>query len=92
MKICREHIFTTRSEPSVTDDHPRTPRALLPHPHVVRVTLHYAGVRKWLYSIGLGQYAESFEGNAIELDQLATLSDEEVERAWRAGFWAPQGG
>ena len=36
-------------------------------------------VRQWLDSLGLGQYADAFERNAIELDQLATLSDEELK-------------
>ena len=36
-------------------------------------------VRQWLDSLGLDQYADAFERNAIELDQLATLSDEELK-------------
>lgn len=36
-------------------------------------------VRQWLDSLGLGQYADAFEGNAIELDQLVALSDEELK-------------
>ncbi len=36
-------------------------------------------VRQWLDSLGLGQYADTFERNAIELDQVATLSDEELK-------------
>jgi class 3 adenylate cyclase len=40
---------------------------------------HMSDIRQWLDSLGLGQYAEAFEENAIELDQLATLSDEELK-------------
>ncbi|MDH3714872.1 MAG: AAA family ATPase, partial [Gammaproteobacteria bacterium] len=35
-------------------------------------------ISQWLDSLGLGQYARSFEENSIELDQLSTLSDDEL--------------
>jgi class 3 adenylate cyclase/predicted ATPase len=34
----------------------------------------------WLKTLGLGQYADAFAENAIELDVLADLSDEDLEK------------
>ena len=33
-------------------------------------------VRDWLNSLGLGQYADAFEDNAVELSQLVDLDHE----------------
>ena len=36
-------------------------------------------ISRWLHSLGLGEYAESFEENAVGLDQLASLTDDELK-------------
>ena len=36
-------------------------------------------VRQWLESLGLGQYADAFEENAVEWDLLAKLSGDELK-------------
>lgn len=36
-------------------------------------------VRQWLDALGLGCYADAFEENALELDQLSSRSDEEFK-------------
>jgi class 3 adenylate cyclase/tetratricopeptide (TPR) repeat protein len=36
-------------------------------------------LRRWLDSLGLGQYADAFESNALEPDQVATLTDDELK-------------
>jgi class 3 adenylate cyclase len=36
-------------------------------------------IAQWLESLGLGQYAGSFKENAVGLDQLATLTDDELK-------------
>ena len=33
-------------------------------------------IRKWLETIGLGQYADAFEANDIDLDLLAQVDDQ----------------
>jgi hypothetical protein len=33
-------------------------------------------IRKWLQSIGLGQYADAFETNAIDMDLLSQIDDQ----------------
>jgi len=33
-------------------------------------------IRKWLEAIGLGQYADAFEANEIEMDLLAQVDDQ----------------
>ena len=43
-------------------------------------------VRQWLDSLGLGQYADVFEKNAIEAQQVAALTDEELREL---GIMAP---
>ena len=37
-------------------------------------------VRQWLQSLGLGQYAEAFEENAVDEEVLADLTDEDLEK------------
>ena len=37
-------------------------------------------MREWLGSIGLGRYADAFEANAVGLDILPCLTDEDLER------------
>src|SRR5690348_4224311 len=36
-------------------------------------------VRKWLEGIGLGQYAEAFEANDIEMDLLGQIDDQALK-------------
>ena len=36
-------------------------------------------VREWLESLGLGEYADAFEGEKVTLNNLAELSDEELK-------------
>jgi hypothetical protein len=36
-------------------------------------------VRKWLAGIGLGQYAEAFEANDIEMDLLKGIDDQTLK-------------
>lgn len=38
-----------------------------------------SGVAKWLEQLGLGQYAESFEENAIGLEHLPDLDHETLK-------------
>jgi hypothetical protein len=33
-------------------------------------------IRKWLETIGLGQYADAFEANDIDIDLLAQVDDQ----------------
>ena len=35
-----------------------------------------SGIRKWLGSIGLGQYADAFEANDIDMDLLKQVDDQ----------------
>ena len=37
-------------------------------------------IARWLESLGLDQYIEVFEENAIGLDQLSTLTDDELKQ------------
>ena len=37
-------------------------------------------IREWLESLGLGQYADSFEGNDIDSELLLELTDEDLEK------------
>ena len=37
-------------------------------------------VRQWLEQLGLPQYAEVFERNAVDLDLLCELTDEDLEK------------
>jgi hypothetical protein len=35
-------------------------------------------IRKWVEAIGLGQYAEAFEANDIDMDLLKQVNDQSV--------------
>ena len=35
-------------------------------------------IRQWLESLGLGEYADAFEENAIESDLLGDLTDDDL--------------
>ena len=37
-------------------------------------------VRQWLEQLGLSQYAEAFERNALEFELLAELTDQDLEK------------
>ena len=37
-------------------------------------------IAQWLASLGLGQYAQSFEDNGIDIEALEHLRDEDFER------------
>ena len=38
------------------------------------------GIREWLDAIGLERYADAFEANAVDLDVLPNLTEEDLER------------
>ena len=50
--------------------------------HVIR--FNYGGVvsdiKQWLEGLGLGQYGDAFEENAIDLDLLPDLEDGDLEK------------